>query len=138
MISFDCIYVDSTFLSFDYIDFPSQTKSNEQINRIAKSWLLKNSENVVLRPPANYGLEAKLAAENSHKPRCGNGLSLFSRVGFLHFGDQPNQAHSHSRVSSSERTVGFKIVNLSAKAAHGKHLCYSTNRIQMAGLETAR
>lgn len=58
IILLDSIYIDSTFLSSEYPNFPSQTQSNEQILKLTEDWLSMNQQNVVvLRPPANYGYE---------------------------------------------------------------------------------
>lgn len=54
----DCIYLDSTFLSADYMHFPKQRESINIITKLAEDWLAKNPKNVVvLRPPAAYGYE---------------------------------------------------------------------------------
>lgn len=56
------MYIDSTFLSQRYLEFPTQRQSVDAIIELTKSWLLKNTENVVvIRMPANYGYEFLLS-----------------------------------------------------------------------------
>lgn len=52
------IYVDSTFLSKAYKNFPSQIRSATVICDIIKEWLSKSSKHIVsLKMPARYGYE---------------------------------------------------------------------------------
>lgn len=54
----DCLYLDSTFLSTDYLHFPKQRESINAILNLTDEWLKAHSKNVVvLRPPAAYGYE---------------------------------------------------------------------------------
>lgn len=54
----DCLYLDSTFLSMDYVNFPKQRESVNTIIELTEKWLEANPKNVImLRPPANYGYE---------------------------------------------------------------------------------
>lgn len=67
VLPFDCIYIDSTFLSQQYLEFPAQRQSVDAIIELTESWLLKNSENVVvIRMPANYGYEFLLSLLAEH------------------------------------------------------------------------
>ncbi|XP_031619615.1 protein artemis-like isoform X2 [Contarinia nasturtii] len=57
-INLDCLYLDSTFLSLDYRNFPRQRDSVNTIIDLTENWLDAHPKNVVLlRPPANYGYE---------------------------------------------------------------------------------
>lgn len=54
----DCLYLDSTFLSLDYVHFPKQRESINTVIELTEKWLDANPKNVcILRPPANYGYE---------------------------------------------------------------------------------
>lgn len=66
-ISLDCLYLDSTFLSINYVHFPSQRKSVDTIINLTAKWLQAHPKNVLfLRPPANYGYEFLLVQLSQH------------------------------------------------------------------------
>lgn len=52
------MYLDSTFFTLDYVNFPKQRESVNTIIKLTEKWLEVNPKNVILlRPPANYGYE---------------------------------------------------------------------------------
>lgn len=54
----DTIYIDSTFLSTDYENFPEQYLSAITICNIIKDWLSKSAKHIIsLKMPARYGYE---------------------------------------------------------------------------------
>lgn len=66
-IHLDCLYLDSTFLSINYLHFPSQRESVDTIIKLTETWLQAHPKNVVfLRPPANYGYEFLLVQLSQH------------------------------------------------------------------------
>lgn len=63
----DCLHLDSTFLSMNYLYFPRQCESVATILKLAETWLTANEANVVfLRPPAVYGYEYLLVKIAQH------------------------------------------------------------------------
>lgn len=66
-IPLDYLYLDSTFLSVDYVYFPKQRESIQAIIRLTEKWLAKHDKNIVLlRPPAAYGYEFLLQQLSQH------------------------------------------------------------------------
>lgn len=66
-IPLDYLYLDSTFLSSDYVHFPKQRESIQAIIRLTEKWLAKHDKNIVLlRPPAAYGYEFLLQQLSHH------------------------------------------------------------------------
>lgn len=66
-ITLDYLYLDSTFLSTDYVYFPKQRESIQAIIRLTEKWLAKHDKNIVLlRPPAAYGYEFLLQQLSEH------------------------------------------------------------------------
>lgn len=66
-IPLDYLYLDSTFLSVDYMHFPRQRESIQAIIRLTEKWLAKHDKNIVLlRPPAAYGYEFLLQQLSQH------------------------------------------------------------------------
>ncbi|KAG4066946.1 hypothetical protein HA402_007694 [Bradysia odoriphaga] len=56
--SIDTIYIDSTFLSSDYLNFPGQIRSATTICKIINEWIGKSPKHVIsLKMPARYGYE---------------------------------------------------------------------------------
>lgn len=54
----DTAYIDSTFFSCDYQNFPDQIRSAKEICDIINEWLSKSSRHVIsLKFPARYGYE---------------------------------------------------------------------------------
>lgn len=54
----DTVYIDSTFFSYHYKNFPEQHRSAKKICDIIKDWLSKSSKHVIsLKFPARYGYE---------------------------------------------------------------------------------
>lgn len=66
-ITLDYLYLDSTFMSRDYVHFPKQRESIQAIIRLTEKWLAKHDKNIVLlRPPAAYGYEFLLQQLSQH------------------------------------------------------------------------
>lgn len=56
--SINTVYVDSTFLNVNYLNFPDQIRSAKAICNIIKEWLSGNSKHIIsLKMPARYGYE---------------------------------------------------------------------------------